>query len=291
MELLYRYKRAFLLVGMGICVFAMVVTLNPNYRPGVLVGSLGRIVVPLQGAATSATSWVGNNLTLLWEMSRLQQENERLLEQIGWLEIENQRLQLAGEENRSLLELLYIRERYGELPTVGARVIAHDPSGWYSSFTIDRGANDGLAQNMAVLGAGGLVGKIAEARPTSSRVIAILDDHFGAAVQTVRTEDQGTVRGDSTLMQQGLVRMEHISYAAHIMAGDELITSVISNIFPPGIRVGTVVDVQPTPDGLAQYAIVNPAANVRRLEHVLVVNQLFTADSPYSIGEGDYQMD
>ena len=60
------------------------------------------------------------------------------------------------------------------------------------------------------------------------------------------------------------------------MIGDELNTSTLSTIFPPGITVGTVVDVQPTPCGLAQYAIVRPAANVRRLENVMVVNQLFS---------------
>lgn len=282
MELLYKYKRILLLAGMGICVIAMIITLNPNYRPSVIARSLGRMIVPLQSAATSATSWVSSQLTFFWEMNRLQQENERLREQIGWLEIENQRLQLAGEENRNLLELLDIRERYGELPTVGARIIAHDPSGWSYRFTIDRGTNDGVARNMAVLGPGGLVGRIEQAHPTSSHVIAIVDEDLRIPVQTVRTEDQGIVGGDSTLMQQGLVRMDRISYTAHIMAGDELITSVLSEIFPPGIRVGTVVDVQPTPDGLAQYAIVTPAANVSRLEHVQVVTQLITPDEHYS---------
>ena len=232
--------------------------------------SLSRLIVPLQSVATSAAGWIGSQVSFVWEMRHLQQENATLRDQIGWLEIENLRLQLAGEENQRLLELLEIRERYGELPTIGARIIGHDPSGWFYSFNIDRGSNDGLAENMAVLGPGGLIGIIQRVYPTHSRVTTIIDDRFAVWVQSVRTEDQGVVRGDSTLMQQGLVRMDRISATAHIMAGDELITSVIS-IFPPGIRVGIVEDVQPTPDGLAQYAIVRPAANVRRLEHVFVV--------------------
>jgi len=270
MEFLEKYKRMFLLFGMGVCIAAIIITINPNYRPSVVARSLSRIIVPLQSAATSAGAWVGAQVSFLWEMRHLQQENAQLREQIGRLEIENLRLQLAGEENQQLLELLEIRERYGELPTIGARIIGHDPSEWYFSFNIDRGSNDGLAQNMAVLGNGGLVGRIHQAYPTHSRVVGIIDDRFAVAVQSVRTEDRGIIHGDSTLMRQGLVRMEHIDAAAHIMAGDELITSVIS-IFPPGIRVGTVVEVQPTADGLAQVAIVSPAANVRRMEHVFVV--------------------
>ena len=280
MELVYRYKRVFLLIGMGICVIAMIVTLNPNYRPSVVVRTLSRVIVPLQSATSTAASWVGSRVSLLWDMSRLQQENIHLREQIGRLEVENQRLQLAGEENRMLAELLYIRQRYPELPQIGARIIGHDPNSWYFSFDIDRGSNDGFARNMVVLGPGGLVGIIHEVFPTSSRVTAIIDDRFAVPVQTVRTEDQGVVRGDSTLMQRGLVRMDHISSEAHIMIGDEVITSVISDIFPPGLRVGTIIDIQPTSDGLAQYAIVSPAADVRRLEHVLVINQLFIPEHP-----------
>lgn len=279
MEFIHKYKRIFLIIGMAICVMAMIVTLNENYRPSIIVRSLGQgVIVPLQRASSATASWVGSRVSLIWEMNHLQHEVVELRDQIGRLEIENQRLRLAGEENQRLAELLYIRERYSELPSMGARIIAHDPSGWYFRFSIDRGTNDGLDRNMAVLGPGGLVGRIQEVYNTHSRVISIIDDDFTVAVQSVRTEDEGIVRGDSTLMQQGLLRMDRISYDAHIMVGDDVITSTISEIFPPGIRVGTVIDVQPTPDGLAQYAIISPAADVRRLEHVLVVNQLFTPE-------------
>lgn len=283
MELIHKYKRIFLLIGMGICIIAMAATLNENYRPSVIVRSIGRVIVPLQSAASSAASWVGTRVSFLWEMNHLQQEVSHLRDQVGLLELENQRLRLAGEENERLTELLYIRERYGELPTIGARIVARDPSAWYYSFTIDRGANDGISRNMAVLGPGGLVGFVQEVFPTHSRITSILDDHFAVAVQTVRTEDQGVVWGDSGLMQQGLVRMIHISQQAHIMAGDEVITSTLG-MFPPGIRVGTIIDVQPTPDGLAQYAIVSPAADVRRLEHVLIVTQLVLPEDEYVVG-------
>ena len=284
MEFIYKYKRVFLLIGMGICVVAMIITLNPDYRPSVIARSLGRMIVPLQSGATAAADWVGSSVSLLWEMRHLQQENDWLRMQIGLLEVENQRLQLAGEENLLLLELLDVRERYGDLPTVGARIIGHDPNPWYFSFNIDRGTRDGVQDNMAVLGPGGMVGRVHQALTTSSKVIAIIDDRFSVSVQSVRTEDTGTIRGDSTLMQQGLVRMDNIDQQAHIMVGDEVVTSIFS-MYPPGIRVGIVIDVQPTPDGLAQYAIVSPFANVRQLEHVFVVTQLIVPEGPEGLDE------
>ena len=280
MQLFYKYKQAFLLVGMGICVIAMIVTINRNYQPGIFARGLSYVIVPLQSGATTVGNWVGSNVSMFWEINYIRDENIRLREEIGWLEIEMQRLRLAGEENLHLTELLYIRQRYGELPIIGATIVAWDNSSWYASFTIDRGSNDGIERYMAVLGAGlgsgGLLGVIHDVYPNQSRVISIIDYRFAATVQGVRTEDTGIIRGDSTLMQQGLVRMDYINEAAHIMAGDELITSELSRVFPPAILVGTVLEVRPTPDRMAQYAIVQPSSdNIRRLEHVLVVNELF----------------
>ncbi|MCL1998326.1 MAG: rod shape-determining protein MreC [Turicibacter sp.] len=273
MEFLNRYKRAFIFLGMAVCVASIIFTLNPNYSPGVIVRSLTRVVTPLQTASTSVANWISLRLSLFWEINYIQQEILMLREQVGWLELENQRLLLAGEENRRLVELLHISERYGELPMVGARIIAHEHTGWRATFRIDQGTNHGLERNMPVLGPGGLVGIIQEVYPTSSVVRAIIDDGFVVAARTIRTEDEGTVWGDGTLMQQGLVRMDHISRYAHIMVGDELITSTISELFPPGILIGEVIDIQPTPDGLAQFAIVNPTADIFSLEHVLVITQ------------------
>jgi rod shape-determining protein MreC len=115
--------------------------------------------------------------------------------------------------------------------------------------------------------------------PTYSKVISIIDDRFSVAVECMRTGDMGTVRGDSTLARQGYVRMEirmeRIGSASRIMPGDELMVSRLSYIYPPGVRVGTVVSVHTSPNGLSQYAIVRPAAHVGRVNAVLVVNRLF----------------
>ena len=269
---------------MVVCIIAIIITLNPDINPEVITRPLGYIIIPMQTAATSVGSWLDSRISLFRDMDMLLEENRRLTEENSWLLIENQRLLLAGEENEMLSELLYIKQRYRELPTIGARIIAHYPSEWNESFNIDRGANDGIARNMIVLGSGGLVGVVHQVHSNYSQVISVIDNRFSASVQTVRTQDLGVIRGDSTLMRDGLISMNHININAQILAGDEIITSTISEIFPPAVRVGVVVDVRPTPDGLAQYAIVRPYANLQRLEHVLVVNELFGIEGSDDIG-------
>jgi rod shape-determining protein MreC len=69
--------------------------------------------------------------------------------------------------------------------------------------------------------------------------------------------------------------MEYIHADAQILPGDEIITSSLSNYYPPGVRVGVVQRVESNADGLTKYAIVKPAALIDDLETVLVVTQLY----------------
>jgi rod shape-determining protein MreC len=272
MTWLAKHRKIFLSAGMLVCLTAIIFTANPNFRPTLLHHAMAYTVVPLQRGATAATGWVRGKFTVLLEMNRLQQENMELREQIGRLSQENRRLRLADEENAALSALLNISQRYAPLPTEGAVIVGKDTNDWYSSFTIDKGSNHGLKRNMAVLGDFGLLGRVETVYPGSAYVITLIDHRFAVAVKNVRTEDIGVLKGDVRLMRQGLCRMEYISGAeAQIMPGDEIVTSAHGSMFPPGILVGNVLSVEPNPDGLTMYAVVQPAATINRIETVLVV--------------------
>ena len=275
MEFLGRHKRLFLAAGILLCAVMMVFTLRPGYKPMLAEKLLVYIAAPLQKAATSTVRRVGGFFAAITEVDRLRAENEDLRERLNLLSIDNQRLRLADDENKKLSALISIDQKYADLPKTGAEIIGKDPNDWYDSFHIDKGTNDGLTKNMAVLGGGGLVGVIREVYPGYSKVISIIDHRFSAAGKNTRTEDIGIVKGDYLLMPQALCRMDYIDARAQIMAGDEIVTSNHSSFFPPGILIGTVLSVEANPDGLTKHAILKPEANVRRVETVLVVTQLF----------------
>jgi len=283
MGFLYKYKKAFLLFGMGLCIVAIFMTTNPGYRPTFIIQGLGYVIVPLQTGFTAVTNWMGGGMSLLVDGRHLQRENVELRERIAWLETENQRLRMAGAENEQLNSLLQLHQRYGELPTIGANIIARNIEAWENDFTINRGENHGLERGMAILGTGdtggGLAGYVWTVFRNRAHVIPIIDDRFNVAAQSVRTGDTGVIRGDISLMQSGLVRMDHISPEAQIMRGDYIMTSPYSVVFPPGVLIGEVVEIWPAPVGFGQYAIVRPFADVSRLETVLVVNELFASDN------------
>jgi len=255
---------------------AIIFTVNPSIGPTIFERGLSRIFTPMQRGMSGAVSWVSGNFTAVADNQRLLQEIEALREERNILLEANYRLQLAGEENERLSALLDINQRYAPLSMMGARIIGHNPNDWYSRFFLDRGSNDGVTTNMAVLGdGGGLIGVIRQVHPRRSQFVSIVDNDFSASVMSRRTGDIGTARGDIALMQQGLIRMDRIDARAQIMPGDEIITSTHSAIFPPGILVGTVVSIHPNPDGHTRHAIVSPAANLDNITMVSIITENF----------------
>jgi len=275
MSALKRHKRAFLYTGIVLCFVAIVLSLNPGAGSNIFARGLSSIVAPIQGGLSISISWVQGQFSAMGNSQAIVQENRALRDAISLLEIENYRLQRADDENNRLSALLNMSQRYAQLPIMGARIIGQNPNNAYSRFFIDRGTNDYVDRNMAVLGDGGLLGVIRQVHPNRAQFFSIIDGDFSAAVMSERTEDIGTVRGDMRLMQQGLIRMDHIAAAAQIMPGDEIITSPHSSIFPPGLLVGTVQSIHSNPDGLTRHAIVVPAASVENLEMVLIVTEVF----------------
>jgi len=274
-EIFGRHRRVFLITGIVLCILAIVFTISPSAAPNFIERAAAGIITPMQSGASTAISWVRGNFNAMANNRQMVNDIRLLQEEIEILRMENYRLQLAGEENAQLSALLYMNQRYESLPTMGARVIGTNPNDWYSRFFIDRGTNDGIKTNMAVIGDGGLLGVVRQVHPGRSQIVSIVDSEFSVAVMSARTGDIGIASGDIRLMQQGLLRMDRIEAAVQIMPGDEIRTSTHSSIFPSGILVGTVESIHPNPDGHTRHAIIKPAASLDNLEMVLVVTEVF----------------
>jgi rod shape-determining protein MreC len=277
-DFLQKHKRTFLFCGMGVCVTAMILSVFPGIRPTVAERGLAVIVVPLQRGTTASITWLQGRFAAVADNERLLAENAALLDENIRLTLENEQLRHAGSENYHLTALLEMRQLFPELPTVGARVIAQNQNDWHSRFTIEVGTRDGIAANMPVLSGNAVKGIVRHAGFHYAEVITVLDSAFSVSVHSVRTETDGIVRGDIQLGREGLLRMDFIAASANIMPGDELVTSAYSPHFPPGLPVGIVRSVHPNPDGLTQYAIVEPKAGLARPHMVLVV--VVTAEGP-----------
>jgi len=271
LDFIYRHKRAFIIFGVVLCIAMSVVTINFREDPTFIENAIGLALVPAQRLAADIGRWVSVRVTTLASLAELERRNAELERLNERLSAENSRLRILESENERLSALLQIDQQYANLPKLGARIIAFDMGNWYNRFTIDRGRRDGLERNMVVLGTAGLIGIIEEVGYTYSKVVALIDTSSSISAKSIRTDDIGFVRGDFELMEQGFCRMERIDIAAQIMVGDEIVTSNLSDIYPPGITIGVVREIHLNHDGLTKYAVIEPVEDFRRLNTVLVI--------------------
>lgn len=183
------------------------------------------------------------------------------------------KLQIADEiqaENERLRQLLEIKESYaGQWNMVTAKVVSRDINNWYESITIDKGSNDGLANDMAVVDKSGLVGRLANVTQNTADVLLIVDSmgSLGAMLQNSRT--QGVLAGIGG--GKGLLKLKNLPYNADVQLNEIIVTSGQGGVFPAGIQVGTVVKVSSALNGLSQEVIVEPFSDFDKLEEVLVL--------------------
>jgi len=227
---------------------------------------------PLQNASSKATGATSGFFQQIWNFRSTAKENEQLKERLTSLETELHTAQQTAAEADRLRALLNLNEQTN-INSVPARVIARDPSVWFNTITINRGSSSGVEQNMPVVTAGGIVGRIITVGPWSSQVMLITDEKAGAGAvvgQLGQSGALGSVRGRADL-GVGLIEMRYVSGLEKVEINDYVMTTGQDGIYPPGLNVGRVVDVKNGTATQAHQILIQPGAQLDHLEEVAVL--------------------
>ncbi|MDD4796992.1 MAG: rod shape-determining protein MreC [Eubacteriales bacterium] len=191
---------------------------------------------------------------------------------------ENTMMAELSAENERLTQLLGVTEKYPQYAFIYASVSAREPGSWFMTFQINRGTGDGVDVDMAVVNQDGLVGRVVEAGPNWARVLTIIDTQSAASAIVERTRDHGIVEG-STDPEAHMPEctVQYLPVDSDLAPGDRFITSNLGGIFPKGIVVGTVTEVNRNQNSQS-YAIIRPAVDFAHLEDVLVIKSDKAAD-------------
>jgi rod shape-determining protein MreC len=150
--------------------------------------------------------------------------------------------------------------------TTGADVVAGSLSPDFRAITIDKGFGDGIARDMPVINAAGVLGRVAQPAGNTATVQLIIDRSAAAAVRIDRTRTEGIALGNG----DGTLRLEYLSATAEIAEGDTVVTAGIDGVYPPGLGVGRVERVERVGPAYRQV-VIRPFADFSRLETVLVL--------------------
>lgn len=235
--------------------------------------AVSTVIIPLQKGMNYIGLWVSDNYNTLQEISTVLDENKNLQKQIDTLTEENNQLKQDSYELSRLRELYELDEKYPGYTKVAARIIGTTSDNWYSTFTIDKGSDDGIETDMNVIAGGGLVGIVTEVGRQYAIVKTVIEDGSYVTGQLIDTGDRCTVKGDIELMDSGLIHIQYFKSGVTVRNGDKIVTSNISDKFLPGILIGYAKDVKADSNNLTQSGYLIPAVDFGHLQEVLIIRE------------------
>ncbi len=241
------------------------------YREG-RFGFLSRTSSDVLWPAQGFLSNMGRRISGFWQSltrgAQLEEENKRLIAQIYTLREEKELYNRTREENKELRRLLEISQRH-EGRVIAAGVIARDPDNWFESINLDRGYKHGVTKDMVAISSEGVVGRVISASQYTSRVRLISSEKSAIPAQLISSGELGVIYGEG----KNTCVMKYVNADARPNVGEQVITSRLSRIYPPGKILGTVSKIYGRDQILYQAIQVKPTVQFGNLEYVLLVGR------------------
>ncbi len=214
--------------------------------------------------------WVQNAAAEVWHsyfyLRGVRAENRQLKEQIEQMRLQQVRLNQDAEQAHRLQALLGFKEQF-IAKTVAAQVIGSSGSDLSRAIYIDKGSDSGVAGDMPVITADGIVGKVLRVFPSTALVLLVNDQSSGVGAILERSRLQGVVKGTAS----GEIMLERVMSDEEVTVGEKVLSSGGDRIFPKGLQIGTVAKVSSNDRFLSIK--VRSATNLSQLEEVLVVTE------------------
>ncbi|MGN0352182.1 MAG: rod shape-determining protein MreC [Roseburia sp.] len=262
-----------LLILTGVCVIAMLISFTFNISGGPLNAAAGYVFVPMQRGINSVGEWISDKTAALKNLNDVMAENEELKQQVEDLTAELNTTKLEQYELDNLRELYELDQKYPSYEKVAANVISKGSGNWFSTFTIDKGSNDGIEVDMNVIAGSGLVGIVTDVGPNYAKIKTIIDDTRKVGGMVSTTSDNLIVSGNLQTMNESMV----IGFSNlrdeddEVQVGDPVVTSYVSDQYQQGILVGYISSIETDSNNLTKSGTITPAVDFEHIEEVLVI--------------------
>lgn len=231
---------------------------------------IAQVITPIQKTFSTATDGVVGYLRTLKYRSNLEHEYEQLRIRIAELEDKGMLAESYRHQLETYADLDDEMSRNINLQGIRANVIRREPSNYSYTFTIDVGTNQGVADNMAVVFSGALVGYTFETLKDTTQVRGIVDGSARVPTLIESNRDQGWIEGTMAIDGSYACRMYYLDYTTLPRPGDRVVTSGVGIEFPKGIPVGFVRESTRQLEDSKQYIVIEPIADFDHLEYVVV---------------------
>jgi rod shape-determining protein MreC len=222
-------------------------------------------VSPFERAGARGIGNIRGTWSHYFALQNTSRENEELKRENDALKLRVNQLQSKAAESDRLAALLNFRQSQRDVPMLAARVIGTSADTASQTVYLDRGERDGIRRNMGVITPDGVVGKVIESYRDTSQVLLLTDKDSGVGAMLAESRIQSPVGGTG----EPLLAMKYIPTDDSVNVGEHVVTSGMDRIFPRDLPVGTVAEIKTGRP--FQHVRVRPAANLARLEEVIVL--------------------
>ena len=243
-----------------------------------LKDQIDEVALPIQSKVYNVANRAISIKDIIFSYEDIIAENEKLKKENMELKIQKERNQKIHEENERLLELLEMKENSiykGDLKF--ARVSFSDINNLNNKIFIDLGSKDGIKIDMITVYGDYLVGKIIAVHDSYSEVELITNPNCIISTKTMG-EVLGIARGSDE--EDGLLYFQPSIVEDNLKGGDEIITSGISDIYPEGIKVGKIEQIDEKENYGYKRVTLKPGFESKDLREVIVISRENTVNRP-----------
>ena len=236
------------------------------------------LMTPFRYAGNLLTSQAENIYTYIFEYESLKTENEALRKQVSQMEELAREADSVARENDRLRDILDMQRTHEEYVLVDAYIIAWSSTDWTNTITLNRGQSSGIEVGMcAITSDKEVVGVVTEVGSDFAVVKTVLDSSLEVSATIASSGYNGMVTGDYIEGRKDMLRMKYLPSSAVIRNNDQVVTSG-SAVYPRNLVLGTVVDAGFDDTGVAKYAVLEPAAEIGKLEQVFILTSFTTTE-------------
>ena len=234
------------------------------------------VLAPFRYAGNALTGQAEDIYTYLFEYKALKAENEALRQKLTQMEELAREADAIARENDRLRDILDMSRTQEDYVLVDTYIISWSSNDWTSTVTVNRGTNAGIDVGMvAITSDNEVVGVVTEAGADYAVVKTILDSSLEISATIASSGYNGMVTGSYIDGRKDMLRMKYLPSSAVIRNNDQVVTSG-SAVYPRNLILGTVVDAGYDDTGVAKYAVLEPAAEIGKLEQVFILTSFST---------------
>jgi rod shape-determining protein MreC len=262
-------KKTVVIIGVFFLIIANILILSvvgqryPTSGPGGFTISL---LAPFQEAVASSSRFLKGIWRHYFDLIHVSKENDHLQSQLDRAEEMKNEWAEARLDNDRLRRLMDLGRDFAR-QVVYAEVIGRDPTAWFKTVIINKGAKDQVAVGMPVAVPEGVVGQVVDVSGHYAKVLLLVDQNSAVDALVQRTRARGLVKGEYA----DQCRLEYVLRKEDVKVGDVVITSGLDNIFPKGLRIGEIKDVAGETNEMFFTITVSPYVDFEKLEELLIL--------------------